>query len=193
MLRQRIPSIAAIGLMAFMVSCSSGTSPVAPLPPATEETGDGFITIRAPSSAYADPAYVGVTATLENHTDQLFYARLGDFYGGLDQSSLAAVAGSSGFLEQWESRSWKDLPRHIATEGVIVVALRPHSTYTLWAGPLHPWSAPRVGKLPDRTDDRPGLVVRPPSQSTYRLEVQYFDDAAMSADKAHHDFSNIFV
>lgn len=181
--------IGAITLMAGLTSCSTQTNPVAPAAP--EGTGDGFLAIHDAKVVYSSPHQIQVTATIENHTDRLFYARLGDFYGGTQQIVLYAVSGSHAFLEQWDDASWHDLPRFMAFEGVRVVELRPHSTYTLSGGTPRAASDGGLGKAPDRFDGPPRIDR--PAPATYRLKVQYFDDAATSPDQGHEDFSNTFV
>jgi hypothetical protein len=173
--------IGTIALVAGLVSCSRGTNPVAPVGAAPQETGDGFLTIRTEKVEYrrlTDP-YGGVfTATVANTSDRLFYARLGDaLYAAVDQPVLFATAGSHGFLEQWDPPSWRSIERPFMDEGVSVVELRPHSTYSLRGY----FRSPSTG------------FGRWPTPVSLRFRVQYFDDAATSPDKAHQDFSNTFV
>ena len=190
MLLRRLLGIGAIMVMAGSISCSRATDPVAPLAPPPEETGDGFLTIRTENVAYPNDIRVDVAATVENHADRVLYAPLGDFYGGLDQPQLYAVRGSYGSLEKWEPPSWQSLPQCVAIEGPRLVALRPHSTYKLWAGTFY--SEPKGRFTPSSRFDRPPMAPSP-RQASVRIRLGYFDDAAMSADKAHQDFSNTFV
>ena len=180
MLQRPAVLIGAILLVAGLVSCSRATDPVAPMKAALQETGDGFLTIRTESVEYpmpTDPNGGEFTATVVNATDRLFHARLGDaFNAAVEQSNLYAADGSHGFLEQWDARSWRKLQRPALIEGVRVVELRPHSTYTLRG---YYSSSTRDGGTP--------------ASVSLRFRVEYFDDAATSPDQAHQDFSNTFV
>ena len=173
--------IGTLALVAGLVSCSRETNPVAPVGPAPQETGDGFLTIRTEKVEYTmltGPYRGQFTATVANTSDRLFHARLGDaLYSAVDQPVLFAAAGSHGFLEQWDAPSWQSIERPMMDEGVSVIELRPHSTYSLRGY----FRSPSTG------------FGGWPAPVSLRFRVQYFDDAATSPDKAHQDFSNTFV
>ena len=172
--------IGSIALVAGLLSCSPESNPTAPLGSAPQESGDGLLTIQNAKVVYSSSRRIEVTATVENHTDRLFYARLGDAYNSsAEQPTLYCAAGSNSFLEQWDPPAWQSLPLSHLDEGVRVVELRPHSRYTLYGLTFHSGSASRFVRLPDRI--------------SLRLRVQYFDDATLSPDHAHQDFSNNFI
>jgi len=181
MLHRQLLGLGAILLMAGSLSCSRATQPAARVGPAPEETGDGLLTIRTRQLEYpvsCVPFGGEFTATVENRTDQLFYARLGDgFSAAAEQAMLYAAEGSHGFVEEWDASSWKRLPRFFLIEGVRIVELHPRSTYTL------------RGHFDSASD----VFDRSPDRISLRFRVQYFDDAATSPEEAHQDFSNVFV
>jgi hypothetical protein len=181
MLRRWFLGIGVMLLMAVSLSCSRATAPVATLPPAPEETGDGWLTIRTEQVEYpvgGDPFGGEYSATVVNLTDRMFYARLGDgFNTAAEQATLWAAEGSHGSVEEWDGNSWDRLPRAFLIEGVRIVELHPRSTYTLRG---------HFDSASDRFD-------RSPDRISLRFRVQYFDDAATSPEQAHQDFSNIFV
>jgi hypothetical protein len=180
MLQRPALLIGSIALVAGLLSCSRQSNPTAPLGSAPQESGDGLLTIQNAKVVYSSSQRLRVTATVENHTDRLFYARLGDAYNSAaEQPTLWCAAGSNGFLEQWNPPAWQSMPRFFLFEGVRVVELRPHSTYTLQGGTSHSESGNRFARFADRI--------------SLRLRVQYFDDAALSPDQEHQDFSNNFV
>jgi hypothetical protein len=190
MLRRPILAIGAISLVALLVSCSSGTDPVAPLAPAPEQTGDGFLTIRTVSVVHWNADRFQVTATVENRTDRAFYARLADPYGRPLPPALPtlyAAAGSSARLEQWAPPAWQGVQEYVLIEGVWVLELLPHTTYTMQGGSYRAGSDSRTVGTPNPI--HPRLT----AQYSLRFRVEYFDDAALSPDKAHQDFSNVFV
>jgi hypothetical protein len=190
MLRRPILSIGAIGLVALLLSCSPETDPVAPLAPAPEETGDGFLTIHSVNVVHWGPDRFLVTATVENHTDRTFYSRLADPYGRPLPPALPtlhAAAGSSGHLEQWDPPSWQSVPRSLITEGVWVLEILPHASYTMESSTYRAGSASRTAGGLDPI--HPRLT----GQYTLRFRLEYFDDEALSPGKAHQDFSHTFV
>lgn len=180
MLRRPTWLIGSIALVAGLLSCSPESNPTAPPGSALQESGDGLLTIQNAKVVYSSSRRIEVTATVENHTDRLFYARLGDAYDSrAEQPTLHCAMGSNGFLELWDPPAWQSLPLFPLYEGVRVVELRPHSTYALYGGTLHSGSASRFARSWDRI--------------SLRLRVQYFDDATLSPDHVHQDFSNHFV
>lgn len=166
-----LPAVLAVS---GLVAC---TSPVKPLIPVPQRVGDGFLTIQTEKSGYtwAEVSLrgAGIRATLVNHTDRSFYARLGDgFNAALEQERLHIAEGSHAFVEQWVSpSSWRILERAVLIEGVGTIVLRPHGTYT-----LH------------------GHVLGPENAGVFQLRVQYFDHMDVPPDAAaHQDFSDTFV
>jgi hypothetical protein len=166
--------IAAVLAVSGLVACSS---PVKPLSSVPERAGDGFLTIRTERSEYTwaevSLTGAGIRATLVNHTDRSFYAKLGDaFNAAPEQERLHIAEGSHAFVEQWVSpSSWRSLDRAVLIEGVGTIVLRPHGTYT-----LH------------------GYVLGPENAGTFQLKVQYFDHMDAPPDEAAlQDFSDTFV
>ena len=171
--------IGSVALVAGLLSCSPESNPTAPPGSAPQESGDGLLAIQSAKVVFSRSRQIRVTGTVENHTDGLFYARLGDYCNSsAEQPTLYCAAGSDGFLEQWDRPAWQSLPLFPLIEGVRVVELRPHSTYTLDGFTFHSGSGSSFSRSPDRI---------------LRLRVLYFDDAALSPDHAHQDFSNNII
>src|SRR5262245_62914416 len=111
MFRRGMLRLGAIVLVATLSSCSSATGPVAPPAAPIQETGDGSLTIRTGQLEYTippDARGVGVAASLTNETDRLFYAHLGDLFGGGPEQTRLFAAGLDGYLERWDAQSWVD-------------------------------------------------------------------------------------
>jgi hypothetical protein len=174
MSRSRFPLAVLLPVVLAVSGLTACSSPVKPLSGVPLRVGDGFLTIRTEQSEYTwaevSPQGAGVRATLVNHTDRAFYARLGDAMGAPSEQEMLYIAeGSDAFVEQWVSpSSWRTLDRALFFEGVRTVLLRPHATYTLQ-----------------------GLALGPASTGVFQLRVQYLD--RIDGPPAHQDFSNTFV
>jgi hypothetical protein len=106
-----------------------------------------------------------IEATVFNHSDRAYYARLGDgFNSSLDQEILFVAEGTGGFIERNKSDdSWRAMPRGMLIEGTRFVALRPQKSYRLLAY-LGSWQGNETGQFRikieyfDRNDPPPGTA-----------------------------------
>jgi hypothetical protein len=115
-----------------------------------------------------------VEATVFNHSEQTYYAMLGDgFNGSLDQETLFVAEGTGGFIERNESDgSWRAMPRGMLIEGTRFVALRPQKSYRLLAY-LGPWQGTETGQ--------------------FRIKIEYFDQInPPPGNSPQVDYSQVF-
>jgi len=115
-------------LLVVVSNCSlGGDGPTAALQ-------DGDVTLTTSANSYEWDSGTGIEATITNHGERPYFARLGDgFNGDMEQAVLFAAAGSDGYVERRDGDSWVPLERLFLIEGVRFVVLKPGSSYTLFA------------------------------------------------------------
>jgi hypothetical protein len=115
-----------------------------------------------------------IEATVFNHSDRTYYAKLGDgFNSSLNQETLFVAEGTGGFIERDESDgSWRAMPRGMLIEGTRFVALRPQKNYRLMTS-LYNWRGDETGQ--------------------FRIKIEYFDQMDPPPGSSPHvDYSQVF-
>jgi hypothetical protein len=127
----RLPFVSAL-LMVAAFGCATATDPVQ----LTPEGGNGLLVVTPSKSSFdwneATINGTGIVATITNNGTSTYYARLGDGFASMEQTTLFAVSGSDGFVERNSGGStWTEAELGTLVEGAGYVVIRPGQSYTL--------------------------------------------------------------
>lgn len=102
--------------------------------------------------------YIYIQGTISNGSDTVFYSRIGDGFGPLEQELLYIASFSDGYIEKYSESDdfWKERELNFfLQEGVRVVPIRPSQDYSILC---------RLSKNID--EDETGK---------YRIRIEYYD------------------
>ncbi|HEY9228288.1 MAG TPA: hypothetical protein VIP11_16650 [Gemmatimonadaceae bacterium] len=142
-------TLVGLALVVGLAACGSDAADLVSAPPGIAA---GTLRVTVAKSTYTrDELSGGISGSITNTSDQVFFARLGDaFNSAREQDPVYIAMGSDGALERADGSSWRVAETGILVEGVKEVELRPGKTYTFAA------------TLPQNT-----------SAGTYRFNIAY--------------------
>ena len=102
--------------------------------------------------------FISIQGTISNESDTIFYSRLGDGFGPLEQERLYIASGSDGYIEKYRNsdKSWNERElRSTLIEGLRIVPIKPSQDYSI-----------NSYLTKSKDEDETGI---------YRIRIDYYD------------------
>ena len=165
-------------ILLFLVFCSEDNNPINT---SVSESGYKKLSINTDTTTYTwqdgeSKDYIIIQGTISNESDTIFYSRLGDGFGPLEQEQLIIACNSEGYIEKYNEsdNSWneKDICLYLI-EGSRFVPVKPSQVYSF------------ISHLEKSSDEN--------ETGKYRIRIDYYNiENPDSILTPFHDYSNTF-